>query len=588
MSDMHYVFSMAFRPFLADRVKGSLRKEDLAGMIKKAVRTLQNRIGLPGTDSEKDLVKWASRLQKSPDKLFKFLADSKNLDKMREMLLDERAKIEDKVFAHIFANRDKIMPGLGKKQKERDATVLFGSFSKDLQNSTEAVLKAASVYFRYASDYMSIPEQKRTEIRATIRKQGVLPDFFNLSQAQIANILLRRIKAPSQDSLKRMKKGYGEGVYQGDARSLQQDKAWVEQTLSLVRNLGEPFRSLITSGRKTDMKGRILELLQNLPAGSVKGDLETRAAEIAVAFNVVRERMYRAENVLKGIYDLEQASTKAYEIRNAQSLASEMETLLREGRKGDLKRLIELRVNPKMRQEMIRKLADINPVLSNAMRVMVLKGKISNLSAFQKALEGEKNRREVTTFMQDSERMLTAVKNKAIMDRWIKKGFNPSAFFASSDGRVMLRRIREDVIEGLITDEKTLIRMIQKDKRVKKALKQYQDLDQKPKVAQFIGKVMYTYLGKQKEDLEKTLRTRYGDSIRTALGDEMFQKLVDGTIGMYYTSSVKSYVQATVFNERDKKFEMKPSEILFKNNETFRRYAEKLEIDTPADLTKKV
>jgi len=580
MPYIHHTFTKALGGLLLKKSSGTLKITDLASLRKNAIGSVFQQVDLPVSEDPMDLFKWAAKLKGKNKSLYSFLSKSGNFANIKNLLHKDRGEIENRVYENVVGELEKGNPSADKKDIIRMANDTIGKFSKEYKATLTAVLGSYQEYFDKVAEAKKIPKETREKFAKAYRTESVMTKLFKLGASGAKIKLNNFTRLPEISTLEKMLSEVGHGTYLTEKERLAKNKVYIKNLFKGILRLPEPLRSLITYDQKSKMQDHLNSLAEALPKGAIKGDVSLAVSEMGTMLNNFRVKVSWLIEVKDRFLKIEDTSTKAFEIHSASTLETEIVNLLKSGSARDLNKLIQEKVNKKDQGRLIKELGKSSVVLANLLRTLVYKGEVKNVEAFKKAYDGELQRKEVEAFAADENKIIDAIKNPIHMNAMIKKGFDPKKHITPE----VMRKIRQDIVENLAEDKNSLVRSMLKNKKIKKYMRaQGGDLN-KLELNRLIAKVMHEEVENQRLGLEKRIQERFGSMVENVVGKDMFKRLVNGTVIVYYKSSLKSSIQSVVFNEVKDKFEFNPLTVDLTKNRLFGKYAKKIGVTTLQEL----
>jgi len=576
------LFSNAIKGFRGNRFdfkEDGFDASSIDRMRQNAVKLIARSIGVPKSENVGDLMRWAEGLKKRKDGIFAFLNNPKELKNLEIQLVKEK----DLLFRRSFFTD---LKDVGGPEAYKEIALL----EKLMNSAIENVLQSYSKYFSLVQQYGEIPLTQRIK-EGRERKFGkTYENWFSMGKKQLSDFLMSQIGAPPDKVIASMQKGYGSGAYASDTERVKKDSQDLKKVLDNAESLKGALQFLLRSSNKAELSSRIGDILVSLPPG---GKPKLAVNELIDIFDKARRRLVQVQNLQEEVEFLKESSTRSFTLRSAESVASVMGDLLRGGREKDIVHLVRLKVAAKKRGQIARDLYKISPVLGKTFLSAIQTGKIESFGFLQKAYAREEDLKLVRDFKSDPMEVALAVVNGSKMNRMIKKGFDPQQYFGSSNGRKSLKYLREVIIEGLLSGKHTLSKKIIEGKELHRIRKEYKKMtlstgkENKSWLKQQIGRLMYLQLEKEKGSIQKILLNRYGKVVQNALGKN-FDRLVEGTISLYYKASVRSNVQMYVMDTEERKLKYDISLADMSVNFLFKKGMKRLGIKTLDELDSKM
>ena len=577
---LNSTFRAALQGFYQFNVsRGGFSQGDIDSMRRQAVSLIARSLGVPKSSTPEDISRWAERLKKRKDGVLDFLTDPESLGKIEDFLSEENQEFFKRSFFQDLQEK------LSKKEYEAFVNPLKRGFNLAIQN----VLSSYGKYFKFAAQYQAIPELEKAAIAKKKKFSKTYTDLFSMGPKNLASYLMGQIGSPSAEVLINIRKGYRAGLYASGMEKVSKDKEGLQKILENVQGMKGSLKELVLAGSKAELSSRLQDIYNALPP-----DSRGRRMSVDQAFKVLnsaRERINRVHELKELVEFTESSATRAFELRSANNVAALLGDMVESGREKDIRALVLNRINKKNRDKMGRDLYKISPALGRTFMAMASRGSIGNLSFLQKAYLSEKDAADVRAFQNDPNEVAYAITNRAKMDRMIAKGFDPQKFFASTAGRSALQKIRENVVIGLMGGNAatSLARKVQGSPEMKKVMEAYEKTVQsggKENPAFLkgqIAKIIHAELAKQHGEIKDKIHALYGDVVSRSLGGSL-DRLIGGTLSIYYKSSVINHVQSYVYNQKKKSLEVDISRADLSKNYVFAKGMKRLGITTLEDL----
>lgn len=539
---------MAMRPDVERLFKFFLRKnfnpskrQPLFSSITTAqsytIRKIINTLGDPENHKDsRSIVKWGDKIKSQNPGFYKYLSNPNNLAELKKSLEAEKLAI----YNHPYF----------KTRMELGHGQVIKSMGTAFENSLKIVFSALERRADMLQSYNNLSEDAQGSLRASKKFTSKLKPYFELGALDLQKKILRLIKTPTDEKLKKFK-----DEDTTDSRKIKRELQ-LSNILKNIQLLPLPLQQVLQSDSDSGMLGTLRVIFGEYTESKTAG---ATLNEIYLALKPLRARVDEVHKAHFSITDELKNIDKPHHIRNPQYLITKMEELVRTKDSKGLIALVNKYVNTNNVNKMTQGLNKISPALAQIFFFARTNPGQLKLGARVELYTQEQNKVAMDSFKADTSQITDAILNPAKLKILEGKGFNLQKFLRENKfnrATKLLYDLQANVLASLMENKSSLLSSLRDSEELKdwfrskgpKLLK----MDRLDREALIKGTVLHIskgLLNDSKDALAAKVRVYYGNAIQNALGDAFYEGFISKTVNTYYSNSVMSYLRATIVRE---------------------------------------
>lgn len=417
------------------------------------------------------------------------------------------------------------------------------------EDGDKYVLAALERRKAFADQHFKFVEEARfarTGRKSVLSKeQNTVNNLVVGTAGQVRANIIQQIGNPTTSDFKKWEGLYKSSATRSNASELQKAEREIAEIITKIKQLPAPIQKILNSANVVEASNALDDLLNVLPKDSF-----TIAAKnsLMLEFRKVRKLTkavyFYNTQIVESMATLSTGNIAPGQIRDSFVLSREVVKLLAAG---DLKgiRNIGTKLHPKRAKELIKKLGKESKVLGLLVSYAVNDPAKVDMPKVQAAYKKEVNGKELSIFRKDEDQIVRAFKDKSLMDRMIKIGFDPKAYVQTSAGARIVAAIGNEIVESQLLKEENILKLVSENPSIVKM--RQRGITSIDKFKANVSKIIGQEIKKEGAKLLEAWSKNQGDVLEKAMGEDFLRKFLPFVQNKYFEYAFSSSMQEFVF-----------------------------------------
>ena len=496
------------------------------------------------------------------------------------------------VSKHLSVLKDNWLKSTFMQQLKKDKPQAWNKIVTTYEDGDKYVLGALERRKAFADQHFKFVEEARfarTGRKSVLSKeQNTVNNLVVGTAGQARANIIRQIGNPTTSDFKKWEGLYKSSATRSNASELQAAEREIAEIISKIKQLPAPIQKILNSANAVEASNALDDLLNVLPKDSF-----TVAAKnsLMLEFRKVRKLTkavyFYNTQIVESMATLSTGNIAPGQIRDSFVLSREVIKLLNAG---DLRgiRNIGTKLHPKRAKDLIKKLGKESKVLGLLVSYAVNDPAKVDMPKVQAAYKKEVNHRELAIFKKDDDQILRAFKDKALMDRMIKIGFDPKAYVRTAAGARTIAAIGNEIVESNLLKKENVLRLVSENSAISKMKKQ--GIKSVDKFKAYVSKIIGEKIKQEGESILVAWSKNQGDVLENAMGKDFLSKFLPFVQNKYFEYAISSSMQEFVFTKVKDRVQVSvdPFLINIQESASFGKKIRMFGINNIYDLQKKV
>jgi hypothetical protein len=496
------------------------------------------------------------------------------------------------VSKHLSVLKDNWLKSTFMQQLKKDKPQAWNKIVTTYEDGDKYVLGALERRKAFADQHFKFVEEARfarTGRKSVLSKeQNTVNNLVVGTAGQARANIIRQIGNPTTSDFKKWEGLYKSSATRSNASELQAAEREIAEIISKIKQLPAPIQKILNSANAVEASNALDDLLNVLPKDSF-----TVAAKnsLMLEFRKVRKLTkavyFYNTQIVESMATLSTGNIAPGQIRDSFVLSREVIKLLNAG---DLRgiRNIGTKLHPKRAKDLIKKLGKESKVLGLLVSYAVNDPAKVDMPKVQAAYKKEVNHRELAIFKKDDDQILRAFKDKALMDRMIKIGFDPKAYVRTAAGARTIAAIGNEIVESNLLKKENVLRLVSENSAISKMKKQ--GIKSVDKFKAYVSKIIGEKIKQEGESILVAWSKNQGDVLENAMGKDFLSKFLPFVQNKYFEYAFSSSMQEFVFTKVKDRVQVSvdPFLINIQESASFGKKIRMFGINNIYDLQKKV
>ena len=498
------------------------------------------------------------------------------------------------VSKHLSLLKDNWLKSTFMQQLKKNKPRAWDKIVAAYEDGDKHVLEALERRKTFADQHFKFVEEarfERTGRKSVLSKeQNTVNNLVVGTAGQARANIIRQIGNPTTSDFKKWESLYRSSATRSNASELQAAEREIAEIITKIKQLPAPIQKILNSANAVEASNALDDLLNVLPKDSF-----TIAAKnsLMLEFRKVRKLTkavyFYNTQIVESMATLSTGNIAPGQIRDSFVLSREVVKLLNAG---DLRgiRNIGTKLHPKRAKDLIKKLGKESKVLGLLVSYAVNDPAKVDMPKVQAAYKKEVNHRELAIFKKDDDQILRAFKDKALMDRMIKIGFDPKAYVRTAAGARTVATIGNEIVESKLLNKNNVLKKVKENADIKKMLDDPKGIKSTDEFKSKVSQVIAEEINKLGKGILKEWSKNQRGVLKNAMGKDFLSKFLPFVQNKYFEYAFSSSMQEFVFTKVKDRVEVKTDPFLINIQESasFGKKMRMFGIHNIYDLQKKV